>query len=152
MVLSKAQFKEWNEDFDPSQDIRVPKNRYTGSSGLHEWLGIDHLHPDQAHEIVGEAANYADMWGETVDMPIQNLSAQHHIRRGNAREVFESIKSRGFDPDEPIMAVGTPEDAVIINGHHRTIAARAAGMRTVPARLLHWEYMDRGVDRARGEL
>lgn len=148
MTLSNEQFQEWKDTFRPSQDIRVPQRRFVGATGLHEWLGIDDKGDYDPHEVVGDAAHYADMWAEPVDMPIKNLGAQHHIRRDNARKVFESIKSRGFDPDEPITAVGTPDDAVIINGHHRTIAARAAGMKTVPTRLLAWEYMDRGVERA----
>lgn len=148
MALSDKQFKEWKTTFDPSQDIRVPQKRFVGASELHNWLGIDHLDPSEAHDVVGDAASYADMWAETVDIPIKNLGAQHHIRRDNARTVFDSVKAKGFDPDEAITAVGTMDDAIIINGHHRTIAARAAGMKTVPTRLLSWEYMDRGVERS----
>lgn len=151
MRLSEEQFKEWKDTYNPAHDIRVPQSRFVGAKELHNWLEISHLDEDHAHEVVGEAAFYADMWGHTVDMPIQNLGAQHHIRRDNVREVFNSIKDKGYDPDEPITAVGDENDAVIINGHHRTMAATAAGMKTIPTRLLSWEYMDRGVNRALGQ-
>lgn len=111
-----------------------------------DW-GLEHMDDLAAPEILSDAANYASGYADVVDYPIDNLFAQHHIDRKNARKVFESIKSRGFDPDEPIRAVGDEDGAVIINGHHRSIAARAAGHRTIPTELISYDDFSRGLDR-----
>jgi hypothetical protein len=145
MSLSKAQFGEWQEGFDPQKDIKVPKGRFHGSSGLAEDFGLEHLDPMEHRDIVGDAVYAVSGWGEDVDMPISNLAAQHHIDRANARKVFESIKSRGFDRDEPITVVGDKDYGVIINGHHRAIAARAAGMKEIPATLVSWDDVYRRI-------
>lgn len=140
MSLNKVQFREWSEDYDPKEDIKVPKSRFYGTRQFSEDMGTPYKKGESseegAREKIGEAAAYASMWADQVDYPIHNLLAAHHIRRQNARDVFESIKKQGYDKGEPITAVGDKTSAYIINGHHRAIAARAAGMKTIPTILI----------------
>ncbi len=147
MALNKDQFKEWESGFRPGADIRVPQSRFFGLSGLKQDWGLEHLDDLEAPEVLSDASAIASGYSDVVDYPIDNLLAQHHVDRKNARDVFESIKSRGFDPDEPIRAVGDAEGAVILNGHHRSVAARAAGLRTIPTELISYENFSRGLDR-----
>lgn len=88
------------------------------------------------------AVDYAVRNSDWVDYPISRLRAQHHINRQNARRVYESIKAKGYDEADPILAVGDEDMAVIINGHHRALAARAAGMRNIPTELVHPGYLE----------
>lgn len=148
MSLSNEQFREWKTAFDPSTQVRVPRGRYTGLTGLSEDLGIEHMDPEDASNTIANAVPWAEAYGEDVDMPIDSLSAQHHIDRSRARAVFESIKSRGFDPDERIVVMGDrPEwGGTIIQGHHRTVAARAAGMKAVPATFIPRHAMESAIE------
>ena len=145
MTLSDEQFKEWKTSFDPKTEIRVPKSRFNGLTGLANEFGIEYdtEDPFNTAEYIGVAAHHATKWAPVVEYPIDDLMAQHHIRRDNARAIFESIKSHGYDPNEPIRAVGDAWGATIINGHHRTIAALAAGMKTIPTELIDPEHLYR---------
>ena len=122
-------------------DIRVPKNRFAGITGLVRDLNLE-LPPQysendlaNAADDIGDAHGPAQDWhGRVVDFPIHNLMAQHHINRKNARKVFESIKKSGYDRSEPIDVIADDEGyGVIFNGHHRAMAARAAGLTKIPA-------------------
>lgn len=148
MTLSDEQFQEWKKAFDPSTQVRVPRGRFTGLSGLSEDLGIGGMDPERASETIANAVPWAEAYSEDVDMPIGHLSAQHHIDRSRARKVFESIKARGFDPSERIVVTGdAPEwGGTIIQGHHRTVAARAAGMKTIPATFIPTHAMESAIE------
>lgn len=141
MTLSRAQFTEWKENFRPGADIRVPRSRFTGLSGLAEDFGIkvDKQDPYNTAETISNAVIRASNFEPVANYPINMLMAQHHINRTNARKVFESIKTKGYDVDEPILAVGDEYGATIINGHHRALAARAAGMRDIPTVLVPYD-------------
>lgn len=153
MTLNKDQFREWQEDYVKSRDIRVPQSRYYGLGELARDMGIHHIEDrwDQS-DLIGEGVSYASNWGESTEVPIADLMAQHHINRANAREIFQSIKSKGYEKDNPITvirSIGGGGD-VIANGHHRAIAARAAGMKNIPAIVVSDEDVYRGIDRYLG--
>lgn len=134
------QFDE-HRDTLAEDDIRIPRNRFVGVQGLASDLNVDipkqYTDNDLANvaDDIGDAHGPAQDWhGRTVDFPISNLMAQHHVNRANARTVFESIKQSGYDRSNPIDVIADDEGyGVIFNGHHRALAARAAGMRTIPA-------------------
>jgi hypothetical protein len=134
------QFNEHRDTVDTG-DIVVPQSRFAGVTGLAQDLGmplprrISRLGLSIAADAIGDAHGPAQDWhGQRMDFPIGNLMAQHHINRDNARTVFKSIKNRGYDPNEPIDVIADDTGyGVIFNGHHRALAARAAGLRTIPA-------------------
>lgn len=134
------QFDE-HRDTLTKHDIRVPKNRFVGVTGLVRDLNLELPPQYSRHDLgnivddIGDAHGPAQGWyGRVVDFPIHNLMAQHHINRKNARKVFESIKQKGYDPSEAIDVIADDESyGVIFNGHHRALAARAAGLTKIPA-------------------
>jgi ParB-like chromosome segregation protein Spo0J len=87
--------------------------------------------PEAANEAVANA-KYSTH-AEEVDVPIGGLMALHDIDRDKARSLMNSIKSRGYDPNERIEVLGDKEGGIVLEGHHRAVAARAAGMRKIPA-------------------
>lgn len=146
MTLSDEQFKEWKQGFRPGSDIRVPKSRFVGLSGMKEDAGLEHLDDLVAPDVISDAYEYSSGYANVVDYPINNLLAQHHVDKEGARKVFDSIKAKGYDPNEPIRAIGDEYGAVIVNGHHRAVASRAAGMKNIPTELLGWSDFYRGLD------
>jgi len=148
MSLSRQQFWEYHEFYRPDTDIKVPKKRFSGFSQIARDFGIDNRPFDYQVEDISEASEYASYWASIVKMPIDKLSASHHINRESARSIFKSIKEHGYDENKPIRALGdTYFGAQIINGHHRTIAARAAGYREIPVELISWDDFGRALDR-----
>lgn len=148
MTLNKDQFREWQEDYDKSRDIRVPQSRYYGLGELAKDMGITEAEGRWVQsDFIAEGVAYASNWGESMEVPIASLKAQHHIYRDNARKVFQSIKSRGYDQNHPITVIRSVNGDIIANGHHRAIAARAAGMKKIPAIVVSDEDVSLGIDR-----
>lgn len=117
--------------------IKPSSSRYAGPQGLAEWVGMDD--PDEANDAIAQAKGYTA--STEADVPIGRLMAVHDINREHARDIMKSIKSKGFDPEERIEVLSDNEGGgVILEGHHRAIAARAAGMRTIPAHV--WDPND----------
>lgn len=100
--------------------------------------------PEVANDLIAYATPHT--FGELHDVRINNLQATHAIERERARDLMKSIKEKGFDRDNPIEVVGDAEGGFILNGHHRAIAARAAGMRHIPAVVYNWGDMSRQID------
>jgi hypothetical protein len=141
--LSDSQFEEWKSSYRPGTDIRVPQKRFGGH--VSQYMDVDTDEWDR-DDVVEGATEHARNWSEFREVPISQLSAQHHIDRANARMVFNSIKERGYDPDEHILVVGDESSGYnVINGHHRAIAARAAGMKEIPATLVSWDDVYRRI-------
>ena len=149
MTLNDDQFREWKDDYDPSREMRVPRSRYYGLIQQSRDFGIEHIDRMNLPDVISEGVAYAHHWGKYGNIPIDNLMAQHHINRDNARRVFRSIKSRGYDEEHPItvMRFGDDSGGVIMDGHHRAVAARASGMREIPAFMIQDEDVDRGIQR-----
>ena len=109
--------------------FNVSPSRFAGYEGLADWVGMDD--PEAANDAVANAKHYSSY--QEVDVPIGGLQAMHPIDRNRARGLMNSIKSRGFDPTERIEVFGDTEGGIVLDGHHRAIAARAAGMKKIPA-------------------
>lgn len=125
-------------------DLVVPRSRFVGMTGLVGELGASipaHLQGrngvPELSEIafdVDDAFQQSSRRLSAQQFPINSLRAVHHINREHVRDLFGSIKSQGFDDNEPVSVVETDDGhGVLLDGHHRTVAARAAGMTTIPA-------------------
>lgn len=137
--MRRQHFDEWAETLREG-DIRLPRARFRGVTGLSADLGLeipeDNLRSNLGFiaDDIAEAYSRTSNWVSPVQFPVKNLMAQHHIERAHARGLFQSIRKNGFDPNEAINIVSDDDGyGVIINGHHRSMAAAAAGMKHIPA-------------------
>lgn len=112
-----------------SDQFRPSSSRFAGPEGLAEYVGMDD--PEEANDAIAHAKGFTA--SRTVDVPVGGLSAVHDITRERARGIMKSIKSQGFDPEQRIEVLGDDSGGIILDGHHRAIAAAAAGMKSIPA-------------------
>ena len=124
--------------------FNVSPKRFAGYEGLSNWVGMDD--PEEANDAVANAKYYAS--SQDVDIPIKNLMALHPIERDRARNIMNSIKSSGFDPEKRIEVLGDGlgEGGIVLDGHHRVIGARAAGMKSIPATVYDPDEVSRYID------
>lgn len=139
-----GQFDEYSWTQSPGEII-VPRSRFRGLTGLVQDLGgrIPYDTPGHLFAVsddVGNAVGLASSSGNPGDFPIHNLMAQHHLERPKARSILQSIRSKGFTPDNDITVIADDDDyGIVVDGHHRALAARAAGMKKIPARRVRFE-------------
>jgi ParB-like nuclease domain len=68
-------------------------------------------------------------------VPVKELYGRQPNReynRTNIKRIKKSMKHEGFDPDNPIRIAEVNGRKIIIDGHHRSRAAGAAGIKKVP--------------------
>ncbi len=65
-----------------------------------------------------------------------DILSQHGIDTSFQKELMDSIKAEGFDPDYPILSVDTVHGNIILDGHHRANASKALGLSTIPSYVI----------------
>ena len=126
--------------------FRPSSRRFSGYEGLAEYVGMDD--PEEANDAVASAKPYTR--SVNADVHIGDLAALHDIDKDRAREIAQSIKSKGFDPNEPIEVLGDPKyGGIVLDGHHRAVAAAVTGMRKIPAVVYDPGDIERTMDTLR---
>jgi hypothetical protein len=114
---------------DGPQFFNVSKQRFAGYEMMADW--VDMTDPDEANDAIANAKHMTTY--REHDVPADGLMALHAINKDSAREIMKSIKDKGFNRDNAIEVLGDETGGIVLDGHHRAVAARAAGMTNIPA-------------------
>lgn len=87
-------------------------------------------------ESTTQSQSSTDASSTTMVSPRELVSRQgpSEMTGNNVKRLTKDMKANGFDPNHPVEYADVDGRKIIIDGHHRTEAARKAGIQKIPAK------------------